>query len=133
MKSLQLLLLALAGGAAQLALAHTELSESVPTDRAILESAPEEVALNFSEPVRLTALSVQLDGAAKRSLGPLPADASAHFGVAVPALEDGHYTVSWRALSEDAHVITGEFMFIVGATGDHSEHTDDAADHSGAH
>ena len=132
MKKIQLLILALAGSAGQIALAHTELSESVPADRAMLESAPEAVALNFSEPVRLTALTVQLDGAAKQSLGPLPADAAEHFSVAVMALEDGHYTVSWRALSEDTHVMTGDFMFMVGATGDHDQSQPDA-EHAGAH
>ena len=128
MRFLQLTVIVLAAGAAQTAFAHAELSASTPANCAMLESAPENVTLNFSEPVRLTALSVQKDGAAKQSLGPLPAEALEQFVVAAPALEDGHYMVSWRALSEDTHVMTGEFMFMVGAAGDHAQRMNCAAD-----
>ena len=128
MKLSQLILIGLTGAAAQLTLAHTELSESIPADRAMLETAPEDLTLRFSEPVRLTALTVQKDAMAKRNLGPLPSDASQQFAVAVPALENGHYTVTWRALSEDTHVISGEFMFMVGPLGDHAEQMNHAAD-----
>lgn len=131
MRLLQLTLIALAAGAAQTAFAHAELSESAPANCAMLESAPEDVILNFSEPVRLTALSVQQDGAAKQSLGPLPAEATEQFVVAAPALEDGHYMVSWRALSQDTHVMTGEFMFTVGASGGRAQHTNCTADADG--
>jgi methionine-rich copper-binding protein CopC len=136
MKTSQLILIAIAGAAAQLAFAHAELSDSSPADRAMVESAPENVTLQFSEPVRLTALAIQKDGDQKRNLGPLSAETSETFAVAVPTLEDGHYTVTWRALSDDTHVMTGEFMFMVGATGDHDQpmnhtaNTDSAATHS---
>jgi len=133
MRLFQLTLIALATGAAQSAFAHAELSASTPADCAMLESAPDNVNLTFSEPVRLTALSVQKDGAAKRSLGPLPAEAAEDFVVAVPTLEGGHYTVSWRALSEDTHVMTGEFIFAVGATDDHAQHMNCTADADADH
>jgi len=128
MRLSQLALIALAAGASQTAFAHAELSGSAPANCAMLESTPEDVTLNFSEPVRLTALSVQRGGAAKQSLGPLPAEALERFVVAAPALEDGHYMVSWRALSVDTHVMTGEFMFMVGAAGDQAQHMNCAAD-----
>jgi methionine-rich copper-binding protein CopC len=136
MRLSQLTLIALVAGAAQTAFAHAELSGSTPASCAMLESAPENVTLNFSEPVRLTALSMQKDGAAKQSLGPLPSEALEQFVVAAPALQDGHYKVSWRALSEDTHVMTGEFMFMVGAAGDHAQHmncTADADSHEPGH
>jgi methionine-rich copper-binding protein CopC len=114
------------GAAAQPALAHTELAESVPSDGAVLETAPEQVTLRFSEPVRLTALSVQKDDAGKQSLGPLPSDSADRFVVAAPALENGHYTMSWRALSADTHVMTGELRFVVGGTSDRAGHTNSA-------
>jgi copper transport protein len=131
MRLSQLTLIALAAGAAQTVFAHAELSGSTPTNCAMLEAAPANVTLNFSAPVRLTALSVQKDGAAKQSLGPLPAEALKQFVVAAPALEDGHYRVSWRALSEDTHIMTGEFMFAVGATGSHTQHMNCTADVDG--
>ena len=136
MRLSQLSLIALAASAAQTVFADAELSASAPANCAMLKSAPENVTLNFSEPVRLTALSLQKDSAAKQSLGPLPTEALEEFVVAAPALEDGHYMVSWRALSEDTHVMTGEFMFMVGAAGDHAQHmncTADADNHEAGH
>ena len=106
------------------AYAHTELSESVPADKAVVEAAPKEVMLHFSEAVRLTALSVTKQGDAKQDLGPLPAETSPHFAVPAPALAMGNYAVSWRALSGDGHVLSGEFSFTVGmAHSQHSEHS----------
>ena len=122
--------------AAQTALAHTELSATVPADRAMIAEAPPEVQLTFSEPVRLTALTIQPEGAAKQSLGPLPPATTEKFTIALPALGDGHYVVSWRALSEDTHVMNGEFMFAVGANGSHDahmEHADEPASNTGEH
>lgn len=114
--------LAFAGIAAPAALAHTELAGTVPADEAVVESAPEQIELEFSAAVRLTALTVQKTGGEKRSLGPLPGEMTAAFNVALPALDDGHYVVSWRALSEDTHVMTGEFMFAIGEGASHEEH-----------
>lgn len=126
MRTSKLIFVALTALAAQAAIAHTELSESAPANHAMLEGAPEDVMLHFSEPVRLTALTVQKSGASKQSLGPLPGENSERFVVATPMLTDGHYTVSWRALSEDTHVISGEFMFMVGAAGEHGQATEHA-------
>ena len=137
-----LLVMSFAAGAMQTALAHTELAETVPADRAMIAAAPENLRLKFSEPVRLTALTVQRDGATKRSLGPLPADTAEAFAIALPTtLENGHYVVTWRALSEDTHVMSGEFMFAVGAEGSHDAHMNHGPaaagehhdDHGGAH
>jgi len=125
--------------AAQAAQAHTELAETYPADHATIAAAPEDVQLRFSEPVRLTALSIQKDGAAKQALGPLPSAAAERFAVALPTLGDGHYVVAWRALSGDTHVMTGDFMFAVGSAADHGQHdgaearhADEHAEHAGA-
>lgn len=123
MKRNTVVLLAIATFAAGSALAHTELATTVPTNGAMLAEAPENVQLTFSEPVRLTALSIQKDGDRKQSLGPLPSETIEEFSVALPAtIADGHYVVTWRALSEDTHVMNGEFMFAVGAEGTHDAH-----------
>jgi methionine-rich copper-binding protein CopC len=125
MKPFNILAIAIMGGISQFAIAHTELTASDPANLAMLEAAPENISLTFSEPVRLTALTVQKQGEAKRNLGPLPAAALEHFTVAAPGLGEGHYTVNWRALSEDTHVMTGEIMFMAGAMNanmDHGQH-----------
>jgi len=140
------ILLTVAAIAAKSALAHTELAATVPANGTMIAAAPETVQLTFSEPVRLTALSIQKDGERKQSLGPLTAAATEEFSVALPAtIEDGHYVVTWRALSEDTHVMTGEFMFAVGVDGSHDAHMNHAdmpgrelheaaaGDHAGEH
>jgi methionine-rich copper-binding protein CopC len=117
----------------QLAYAHTELSASVPADKAVLEAAPKELMLHFSTPVRLTALSLQKQGQSKQSLGPLPADVSEHVSLAAPMLSEGQYTVSWRALSADTHVMTGEFAFTIRAGGMPAQHTPPAQPSEDSH
>lgn len=108
--------------ASAVAYAHTELSSSMPADKATLETAPQHVMLHFSEPVRLTALSIQSTDGEQQDLGPLPSDMSANFSVAAPELAAGDYVVSWRSLSEDTHVMTGEFAFKVQASASHAQH-----------
>ena len=125
MRALRLFAMTLATFAAQSALAHTELTATVPADRAALAAAPANVELKFSEPVRLTALTIQQGDAAKQSLGPLPPGNSEAFSVALPAgIGEGHYVVTWRALSEDTHVVSGEFMFAVGTAAEPGAHAD---------
>ena len=34
----------------------------------------------------------------------------------VPALASGYYTVAWRAVGADTHVVSGEINFAVGAS-----------------
>jgi copper transport protein len=131
MKTLPMIVMTLAATAMQSALAHTELTKTIPEDRAVIEAVPADVELQFSEPVRLTALSVQKDGAPKQSLGPLPTEMTEHFSVALPALDGGHYVVSWRALSEDTHIMSGEFMFAVGAAGRDDGHMNHGLEHAG--
>jgi len=105
-----------------LAFAHTQLTASMPADKAVLKTAPTEVALQFSESVRLTALSVQKHGGAAQDLQPLPTNSGREFSVPAPDLGEGMYMVSWRAVGADTHVISGEIMYTVAAnaTASHS-------------
>jgi methionine-rich copper-binding protein CopC len=113
----------LLGGPA--AYAHTELSASMPADKAALDAAPKEVMLHFTEAVRLTALWLTKRAESKQDLGPLPTETQKDFAVAAPSLPAGEYVASWRALSQDAHVMTGEFTFTVGMHGaaEHGAHS----------
>lgn len=134
MKQTALLLMTAAALATGAALAHTELSATTPDNGATIAKAPENLELTFSEPVRLTALSIQKDGEQKQSLGPLPTGTNEEFSVALPAtIDDGHYVVAWRALSEDTHVMNGEFMFAVGAEGTHEAHMNHEGMPTGEH
>lgn len=95
--------------------AHAVLVSSDPTDGARVERAPAAVRLQFDEALALppgatTVLSstgLRGEGAAAR----LGADGRS---VVVPlkaALPTGVYTVSWRLVSADSHVVTGSIRF----------------------
>jgi methionine-rich copper-binding protein CopC len=112
------------------AFAHSELTSSMPADKASVETAPKELMLHFSEPVRLTAVTVTKSGEAQRELGALPSDRQKDFSVAAPGLSKGQYTVSWRALSGDAHVMIGQFTFAVGEPAAASASQEGHADHA---
>ncbi|MGC3980904.1 MAG: copper resistance protein CopC [Steroidobacteraceae bacterium] len=91
--------------------AHSHLHSSNPADNSKLETAPKNLQLEFSEAVKLTALTVQKGDAAAQELSPLPAAAAKQISVAMPVLTAGSYIVKWRALSADNHVASGKFVF----------------------
>jgi methionine-rich copper-binding protein CopC len=115
MKTLTANVIGLLALISSLAFAHTQLSTSMPNDKAVLKTAPAEVALQFSEDVRLTALSVEKHGGAAQDLQPLPTESGRDFSVPAPDLGEGIYMVKWRAVGADTHVISGEFMYTVSA------------------
>jgi methionine-rich copper-binding protein CopC len=96
-----------------LAQAHVHLEKSTPANGSVVTAAPESFTLVFSEPARLTALSIQKDGEpAARKIAPLPRAASDHFTIAAPRLAPGGYTLRFRALDpEDNHVSMGKLSF----------------------
>jgi methionine-rich copper-binding protein CopC len=141
---LSIVALSAALGAAS-ALAHTELSQTVPADKAVLETAPKEVMLHFTEVVRLTSVALRKEGGAASELGPLPAGKSRHFAVPARELSAGAYTVEWRALSDDGHALRGAFGFTAGTassgavqqsthadSSDHAQHSE-RSEHSQPH
>jgi methionine-rich copper-binding protein CopC len=97
------------------ALAHTRLSSSAPADNASLAAAPEALELAFSEAVTLTALSLRDANGKEYALGAMPTAAQREISVHVPALPAGSYTVVWRAVGADTHVVSGEIHFAVTA------------------
>jgi methionine-rich copper-binding protein CopC len=100
-------------GAAQ---AHTHLESATPADNAVLASAPPKVTLRFSEPARLTALTIQKEGeeASERIQG-LPKEPSKELSAPLAPLGAGKYTLDWRALGADNHVMSGKLRFTVAA------------------
>lgn len=110
---------ALAGGAAapdDLAVRHFELRRSAPTADTVLSVAPTEVRLWFSQEPQEGSTSIRLVDAAGSAVhtGDVvqdPAEATA-FSVALHgALAPGTYTVAWRALGQDGHVVRDDFAF----------------------
>jgi len=92
--------------------AHAHLTAAVPADGSV-GKAPEHIVLSFSEAARITAMSLQRDGEAPRTLTLPPAEKAARITVPLPKLAPGHYTLSWRVVGEDSHVVPGTLRFTV--------------------
>jgi copper transport protein len=99
------------------ALAHAHLVRSSPAENAILDMAPPAATLVFAEPVTLTAVNIESAAGARTSVKPLPANPTAEVSVALPTLATGRYKLSWRAVSDDGHVMSGVIHFTVGKKG----------------
>jgi copper resistance protein C len=122
-----------------LALAHARLTSSTPADGSVVSAAPSSIMLMFSEPARLTALTLQsAESKVEQRLGPLPDAAGAHLMVPSPKLAPGAHTIRWRALGKDNHVMSGTIRFTlsaagVSATGEHPPPPKGQDEHSAGH
>ncbi|MGB3376361.1 MAG: CopD family protein [Microbacterium sp.] len=99
---------------AQAALAHAQLLSTTPGDGAVLEQAPDEARLHFDEAIRIVDGGIRLvaDDEQPVALGARVLDSDVV--VALPALEDGRYTLSYRVTSADGHPVAGVISFTVG-------------------
>jgi methionine-rich copper-binding protein CopC len=109
--------------------AHAHLQKSSPADNSVITASPSNLVLNFSEAARLTALAIQKDSEPPQNLKPLPTAAAQQISVPLPPLTSGTYSVSWRVLSDDGHVMAGALHFTLAA----DRATDHPADHSPQH
>lgn len=110
-------LLATAGPAS----AHAALTGSDPRQGAVVDSAPRQVTLTFSEDVAIAEGDIRVldpqgrrvDTGAVRDLGE---GAVVRYAAPLHAgLPDGTFTVAWKAVSGDSHPIAGAFTFSIGA------------------
>ncbi len=105
--------------AAPPAAAHALVVATNPDAGARLTSAPTEVRVVFSEPVRPLGAGLFLRGPrGEVRLGPAqrPPGHANVLAAALPHLAAGAYTTSWRIVSvDDGHVEAGTFAFAVGA------------------
>ncbi|MFI9284215.1 copper resistance protein CopC [Streptomyces werraensis] len=120
-RTLVLLILAVAGallaGAAP-ASAHAALTGSDPAQGAVVDTAPPQLSLTFSEPVAVGDDSVRvLDPKGERVDKGDPANPSGTtYSVRlVSGLPDGTYTVAYQVVSADSHPVAGAFTFSIGA------------------
>jgi copper transport protein len=112
-------LLAAPGVYAQSAAAHARLVRSEPADGAVLTEAPREVRVFFDDRVTPAGGSEVVRNGDGSVLAGKPRLASGNHRVLVlplrPGLERGDYSVRWRIVSDDGHLIAGVFAFGVGA------------------
>ncbi len=96
---------------------HLKLDKSDPTKDAVLTTAPSAVSLWFSQAVELPASKVTITNAAEKVIATKALTNEAN-GAVVAAIDApmpaGRYTVSWRTMAKDGHVIKGDFVFSVG-------------------
>lgn len=103
------------------AFAHAELTGSEPPDGAVLTAAPASVRLFFSEPIEREFYALEVYTARRarvdRNNARIPRDNVQALEVDLQPLEPGIYTIVWRALSIDGHVVRGVLSFSVGVPG----------------
>jgi copper transport protein len=101
------------------AAAHAELESSNPSAGVVLDQAPAQVIIVFTEPPDLAFSSVTVFNAGGQEMqtgATVEGDAPRSLSVPLPAdLPDGVYTVSWTVTSSsDGHSTLGSFAFGVG-------------------
>ncbi|MFG2235022.1 copper resistance CopC/CopD family protein [Streptomyces sp. NPDC048723] len=112
-------LLALILGGAGSAFAHAGLSGSDPAEGTVLDTAPQQVTLTFTESVSFSEDSLRVLSPENERVNPRPAQrADGKENTARVELSDqlpqGTYTVAWRVVSADGHPISGAFVFSIG-------------------
>ncbi|WP_428953641.1 copper resistance CopC/CopD family protein [Streptomyces sp. cg35] len=108
---------ALLSGAAP-ASAHAALTGSDPEQGAVVEAAPKQVSLTFSEDVAISSGAVRvLDPAGKRvDSGKIGHTGGTTYTVGLHSgLPDGTFTVAYQVVSADSHPVSGAFTFSIGA------------------
>ena len=108
--------------------AHSPLASSSPQNGETLDEPPTEIFMEFKLPAKLIKvdLTKQSDKQGRNLLGRLfggddgelvPLGTSFLMTIdkrqviPLPSLKDGSYSLTWRALGEDGHVVKGELTF----------------------
>ena len=82
----------------------------------MLATAPAQVTIRFDEPVRVLGGTVVVANNGRRSVvARKPRAHGSTVEIPLRRLRDGDYTVRWRVLSDDGHIVEGVFPFAVGA------------------
>lgn len=98
--------------------AHAELTGTEPAEGSVVPTAPSALTLSFGEGVETALGAVKVLDATGKVLAvgepTHPGGDQAKVQVALPALADGTYLVSYRVVSADSHPVQGSFLFSVG-------------------
>ncbi|MCT9076365.1 copper resistance CopC/CopD family protein [Streptomyces fulvoviolaceus] len=108
------LLLATAGPAS----AHAALTGSAPQQGVVVDKAPTQVSLTFSEKVALSSDSLRVldpKGKAVQQGKPTNLSGTTYAVQLHSGLPDGTYTVTYQVVSADSHPVAGAYTFSVGA------------------
>jgi methionine-rich copper-binding protein CopC len=98
---------------ASVAHAHSHLEKATPADNAVLNEAPQQLSLEFSKVARVTAITLQREGAAATKVSSLPTAFATKQAIPLQDLVPGKYLVNWRVVGEDNHVMSGKLHFTI--------------------
>ena len=97
--------------------AHASLVKSVPAQRAVLHRAPARIQLWFNERLEPRYSSFTLLDAADKpvdiGLVEVANDDPKSINASINVLPPGRYTVKYRVLSTDGHVVQNQFSFTI--------------------
>jgi copper transport protein len=93
--------------------AHAHLLQANPADGSVLSRPPTSFEFKFNEAATLTALSLQKAGGSVEKVPLSSVKAATDISVAAPALGPGSYTLTYRVLSDDHHIVSGQLQFKV--------------------
>nr|WP_253852003.1 copper resistance protein CopC [Bacillus cereus] len=97
--------------------AHTSVVGTTPKEGEVLTVQPEQIILEFSEPVTENVVNIELlDQSAKRvQVSKVEMlDEPTKIKVKIPNLNNGTYTVRWSMISADGHPSEGGYTFSIG-------------------
>ncbi len=99
---------------------HVHLLRSEPAADSTLHAAPTEIRFWFSAPVQVPVMTVRMTDSTNHPVE--TAKVRLGTGANAPVIADikgrvvpGRYTVSWRTMSRDGHVVSGHFHFTLAA------------------
>lgn len=99
------------------ALAHAYLVKAVPAQRAVVFVAPDHIDLWFNERLEAAFCTLQVFDATEKPVDKgdmqVAKDDPKHLSVGLNPLSAGVYTVKFRVLSVDGHVVTNQFSFTI--------------------
>lgn len=113
MKRLKLVVLSAAMVLSSNLFAHGIMHETFPADGASMTTPTDRVELTFKNPTKL--ISIKLFDSEEKSV---PANfersmqAGTRFELMFPALEPDSYSVRWKGMGEDGHMMKGDFEFV---------------------
>lgn len=98
-------------------LAHASLVKAEPARRAVLSTAPTQIRLWFNEEIEPAYAALSVLNEDKKSItdNKVGVDSKDPKSVVLelPAMQPGRYTVKFRVLSVDGHVVDSEYNFTI--------------------
>ncbi len=95
------------------ALAHTAVRETSIAEHATLSASPASFTVTFSAATGLANVTLTNAGREIALDYAPPHTMAATFTIPLPALTPGEYTIAWRTMAHDGHVMPGAIHFTV--------------------